>query len=410
MWHYLTKKIDSLLNIFIHKILVCIAYKKYDSLKFYIIAWNILTFDSFGTRNSFRLVKLIIGYEKSLLERSKLEKIFNLHCESKNIRLILGLQKISTALGFFQIGSKFNTQYCELLIRAGIDSESIYKISRAIKALISIGRLGEARVLLKSIEKIDPDFTTYCDFIKSANIFLDLCESKDISEGSHKNSFDVFIKNEKILLLGPAQNKLKIFSKKYTNHVICRRVGIGADEFKYSYKGNIKRKIAYSDNNYLQNKLDIKKWMEKEEIAFLVNNQNTNLDEIDVRSARTFNELYVSGSANKMQIAIYDLLLGCPKSIYCDGITFFATSVSYSIENLDINHDGNKIMQNGSDGNRFYTSVALAEHNVFVNRQMAINLCGNSKVKTSKVMSDILQLSEEQYSKNLDDLYGLHQI
>jgi hypothetical protein len=351
-----------------------------------------------------------MDYGNSKIERSEIENFFKSNCESNKTRVVLGLQKMATGLGFFQIGSKLNAKYCLILIKEGGKSKNFYRKSRAIKALISIGHLKDARVLLKSLEIVKLSNTKQTNFIRLVYVFLDLCESREINGSSDNSEFDDYIRNKNILLLGPAETKNKIFENKFKNYIVCRRVGIGSDEFDSSQNYRLRNKIAYCDNNYLRNKTGVVKWMNKERIAFLVNNHAVNSNQFGIRSGRNFNELFVSGSANKMQIAIYDLLLGSPKSIHCDGITFFATSVSYTAENLDINHDGNVIKQNGSDGAQFYTSVALAEHNVFVNRRMAINLCRNSKIRSSRVMTNILDLDDDGYAKILDKLYGLDKL
>ena len=111
-----------------------------------------------------------------------------------------------------------------------------------------------------------------------------------------------------------------------------------------------------------------------------------------------------------MPLAIYDILLGNPRNLFCDGITFFVSNVAYVVESLDYAHDGIRISQKGSGGSKFYVSVALAEHNIFINRLMTRNLSSNTKFVPSEVMSSILNLSEEDFARELDSLYGEQKI
>ena len=102
---------DALNNILMHKILVGIAYKKLTTLLFYLVFWNALTFNKLHFLKFFQFWRLLRAYLSDSCERDELGAFFLGQFTINDSRFFLGMMKISTGLGFFEIGSKFNIKH-----------------------------------------------------------------------------------------------------------------------------------------------------------------------------------------------------------------------------------------------------------------------------------------------------------
>ena len=401
-------KFDALTNILMHRILICIAFKKHNSLLINLIFWNILTFNKIGLIGCFKFWKLILGYSNDKVSREEMNDFLISKLMMSSSRYLLGFMKISTGLGFFNIGSKFNHFYCNSLVINFENRETPYGHIRAIQGFLSLGDLNSAIALSQSDSEFLSNHTNRI-FLNSVKAFLAACGISKFNRFSPSTNFDFFIKDRNIILLGPAELNMDFKIARIDDPIICRRVGIGADQFTHESPNFSNFKVAYSDNFYIENKKNMNSWIDSSGIDFLVINRAVK-DEPRIRTARNFNNLFATGAANKMPLAIYDILLGNPRNIFCDGITFFVSKVAYATESLDYDPDGTRISQNGSGGSKFYVSVALAEHNIFINRSMTRNLSRNTKLVPSEVLSSILNLSEDEFACKLDSLYGEQKI
>jgi hypothetical protein len=405
---FVEQKLDALANIFLHKILICIAFKKRFSLLIYLFSWNFLTFNKIGLICCYKFWRNISGYSENKVSRAEMNMFLISKLITSNSRYLLGFMKISTGLGFFQIGSKFNQLFCESLVINFKNRETPYRYIRALQGFLSQGDLDSAAALSQSNSEFLTNHTNR-KFFNSVTVFLDVCGISKFNRISSSTNFDFFINNRNIVLLGPAELNIDFKLVRIDDPIVCRRVGIGADQFTQESPNFSNFKVAYSDNFYIENKENLNSWIDSSGIDFLVINRTVENDP-RIRTARNFNNLFASGAANKMPLAIYDILLGNPRNLFCDGITFYMSKVAYAVESLDYTADGIRISQNGSGGSKFYVSVALAEHNIFINRLMTRNLSRNSKFMPSEVLSSILNLSEDDFASELDSLYGEQKI
>jgi hypothetical protein len=395
---------DALNNILMHKILVGIAYKKLTTLLFYLVFWNALTFNKLHFLKFFQFWRLLSAYLSDSCERDELGAFFLGQFTINDSRFFLGMMKISTGLGFFEIGSKFNIKHCQSLIYDFDKRKTSHRYKNAIKGALSLGDIERVK-LYTDRQKYDYFAEKELVFFESVILFLHICSGSVQNFNCSRSDFDQYLSNRNIILLGPAPLGEELKYLDIENPIVCRRVGLGADYF-YEKNNNFSNfKIAYTDPYFIENKNDLSSWIYSLGLDFIVSNQNIKDTQI-FRTARGFNNLFSSGAANKMPLAIYDILLGGPSKLYCDGITFFASEISYTNESLDFHHNNIRINNRGSGGSDFYVSVSMAEHNVFTNRNLVKNLSKNPSIYFSSECKNILALSETEYATQLDILYG----
>ncbi len=401
----LDKIVDALTNILIHKILIGIAHKKQMKLLVYLIFWNTLTFNKLRFLKLFRFWRLLSAYLSKSCERDKLSAFFLDQFARNDSRFLLGMMKISTGLGFFEIGSKFNIKHCRNLIYDFEKKKTLHRYKNAIRGALSLGDI--ERIKLYTDRREYTDFAEKdLGFFASVILFLQVCSgSVEIFEQS-RNDFDDYLRNQNIILLGPAPLGEELKCMDIENPIVCRRVGLGADEFYEENNNFANFKIAYTELYFIENKNDLSSWIYSSGLDFVVVNQPIKNMQ-NLRMARSFNNLFPSGAANKMPLAIYDILLSSPSKLYCDGITFFASEISYSNNNLDFDRNYVRISNRGTGGSEFCNSVSMAGHNVFNNRALVKNLSQNPKLYFSSECRNILSLSEAEYANKLDILYGV---
>lgn len=396
--------IDALNNILMHKILVGIAYKKQTTLLFCLVFWNALTFNKLQFPKLFRFWRLLCAYLSDSCERDELGAFFHGQFTINDSRFFLGMMKISTGLGFFEIGSKFNIKHCQNLINDFEKRKTSHRYKNAIKGALSLGDIERVKLYTDG-EKYAYFAEKDLVFFESVILFLQICSGRVQNFNCSRSDFDDYLSNQNIILLGPAPLGEELKYLDIENPIVCRRVGLGADDF-YEKNNNFSNfKIAYTDPYFIENKNELNSWIYSSGLDFIVSNQNIKDTQI-LRTARSFNNLFSSGAANKMPLAIYDILLGSPRKLYCDGITFFASEISYTSDNLDFDHNSVRINNRGSGGSDFYVSVSLAEHNVFTNRNLVKNLSKNPNLYFSSECRKILVCSETEYATQLDILYG----
>jgi hypothetical protein len=398
----LDKISDALNNILMHKILVGIAYKKQNRLFIYMVIWNALTINKFGFLKLFQFWRLIVSYLSDSSKRDELSAFFLRQFAIDNSRLFLGLMKISTGLGFFEIGSKFNVKHCQSLIYDFEKKKTLHSYKNAIRGIISLGDIERV--------KLYTDKQKYASFVKqdsvffeSVILFLQICNGSVKNFNCSRSHFDGYINGQNIILLGPAPQGEEFKFLDIKNPIVCRRVGLGADEFFENNNNFSNFKIAYTDLHFINNKIDLSSWIKSTDLDFVVVMEYMKETHI-LRMARSFNNLFASGAANKIPRLIFDILLGNPRMLYCDGVTFFASEIAYTPDNLDTLPNNVRIDSRGSGGSDFFVSVAMAEHNVFTNRTLVKNLFRNPNLIFSHECKKILLLTEPEYAAQLDVL------
>lgn len=403
--YFLYKK-DSLNNILIHDIIKSLSQNQPKKIILPLLAWNFISSNTLGIRETVKFWILINSYISGTLEREGLENYFRAKFKIENCLYLLGLQKIAIGIGFFQVGAELNLFHCTKLIEEYAFQQNNYTFGNAIKGYVSLGYLTAASNLLNS-RNLNFQLNKKNKFlINEAKIYISLCLNSDLKASHSFSRFDEYVKDKDIFLIGPADYKLEHDFVKVKNALVSRRIGVGADKFNDQYQEKFGLKIVYTDSFYLDMKEDLEKWIFEEQIEFLSITQSIESNNESIRTARNFNALFSSGSANKMQVALYDLLLSEPNNVFCDGITFWASEVAYRNDSLDLNQKGQKINSNGATGTKFFVSLALAEHNIFVNRIMFKNLGMSNRVVLSRSVESVLSLSDLEFAKILDKLYG----
>jgi hypothetical protein len=398
------RKADALNNILLHKILVAMGYNNQIKLLINLIFWNILIFNRLRFLKLFSFWRLLCSYSSDSSKRDQLSEFFHGQFATMDSRFLLGLMKISTGLGFFEIGSRFNTKHCQSLICNFEKKKNSYTYKNAIKGALSLGDIKRVEGYI--------DTSRYSSFVEkdpiffdSVLLFLQLCSSSVQFFDFTRDDFDKYLSDQNVILLGPAQLGEEFMYADIENPIVCRRVGLGADNFNEARNNFSNFKIAYTDLLFVKNKNNLSSWIHLTGLDYVVVVEDV-MKTHTLRTARSFNNLFSSGATNKMPLAIYDILRGSPKKLYCDGITFFASEISYTNDNLDFSNDKVRINNHGSTGSDFFVSIAMAEHNVFVNRTMVKNLSFNPILIFSNGCRDILNLSNEEYATRLDHLYG----
>jgi hypothetical protein len=82
----------------------------------------------------------------------------------------------------------------------------------------------------------------------------------------------------------------------------------GADEFFENNNNFSNFKIAYTDLHFINNKIDLSSWIKSTDLDFVVVMEYMKETHI-LRMARSFNNLFASGAANKIPRLIFDILL-----------------------------------------------------------------------------------------------------
>jgi carbohydrate-selective porin OprB len=95
---------------------------------------------------------------------------------------------------------------------------------------------------------------------------------------------------------------------------------------------------------------------------------------------------------------------------YVAGSDFFASATAYREDSRRVTTDGARQTPQGSNGKRFDRTTLMASHNVFQNRRVVANLAEAGRISGDTDFSAACALTDLEYARRLDFLYGKHKI
>lgn len=120
---------------------------------------------------------------------------------------------------------------------------------------------------------------------------------------------------------------------------------------------------------------------------------------------------YVDGSPNMVPIILWDMLASGAASIHVIGTSFFLGEDAYRSDQLSIDSVSEERRDpQGSTGTQFSVCKSLALHNPSVGRQFVKNLILSGRINGDKSFVRALELTDVQYARELDVLYGIPRI
>lgn len=120
--------------------------------------------------------------------------------------------------------------------------------------------------------------------------------------------------------------------------------------------------------------------------------------------------LFLRGHPNMVPLICVDLIRVPGATGYVVGSDFFSSASSYRRESRRVTELGVPQSVQGSNGKRFDRTTLMASHNVFQNRRIVINLVESGRISGDDNFLSACALSDVDYAKRLDSLYGQHKI
>ena len=389
----------------VHRFLIEVGSEthEYNKIKKILKQWNLAT----GKHISRVELGLILGeVERILVSRSieteGLDKAVILHLEKKNENLLGGLQKITMALGSFDVSLKFFNKGAETAIQNAQNSNEPFYLENGIRAAIAITKIDEAKNLFHKLCAVEKYKTT--NFLNLVGIYLHNCgyeiSSQYLKISFTENGFDKFVLNKRIALVGPVSTTGIDESVDLTGLLVARRIGLGASTFSDRDTFGGKCDIAYTDKTFMNGYVQLKEDINKFQFISLNYDEDNTGNIAKLRIARNPNPLFYRGGANKVPLMLFDILFGNPIEIKIYGTSFFASPVMYSEEYRDLDNNFRRISIRGTT-TPFSMTAALAEHNAFTNRNFVKNMLRNKKIHADEFTRRILSLTDSDYAEEL---------
>jgi len=130
-----------------------------------------------------------------------------------------------------------------------------------------------------------------------------------------------------------------------------------------------------------------------------------------VRVADSAGALYLTGSENTVPAIVVDVLLQSQAQVVVIGTTFFASTLSYRDDHrrLRVNR-GVKVDDQGRAGGLLERCTMLASHNALENLAVVRNLYNVGLVAGDRAFTEVVSLTDEQYLRRLDEIYGVDRL
>lgn len=298
-------------------------------------------------------------------------------------------------------GSLVNSQYLRNLYRKHIityQEKENYICFSAAQAALEENRLTliETWFKKKRISKLDNDL------LRIFNNYLKIISRKySFNEHTIKSPMLDLIKNKKVIILGPAEDK-EFNNKNYKNNYdISVMVNYlhGRDlKPDISYYGQTLKKtneeLTYKSINDLKYACIFPEYLKLKKFSQIKSLNVKGIDK-DLRSLM----INFRTRPNLIQEVVFDLLKNNPKKIYLCGINFYLVKKIYrdrSYSKYFINEKKNKSVIENLRGS----------HDLFSNFMIIKNLWKNGLIDVSNDVEKLISLSEIEYANKLEMSYG----
>jgi hypothetical protein len=149
--------------------------------------------------------------------------------------------------------------------------------------------------------------------------------------------------------------------------------------------------------------------------SFLVCKKSDNflqgVEHAGVRVADSASSLYLTGSENTVPAIVVDVLVQTQAKVVIIGTTFFASTLSYRDDHRRIRiNRGAKVDVQGRVGGVLERCTMLASHNALENLAIVRNLYNVGLVTGDEAFTEVVALSDEQYLRRLDEIYGVDRL
>jgi hypothetical protein len=389
----------------VHKILVDLSTNNLDKMIFSLLLWNIVCGFPISINNVFTLNKLII--ERYLYDSENITTFFEKFITTDNLYAIFLFQKLSTALGFFTISLKFHQKYLSTTIKRAYKVPTLNNLMNGIKASIAAEDLVLTKEFLSRCRNIQIKKEKHKMFFSDLSQYIQFCDNLKYQSINNTFPLNVIVYGKDVLIIGPSDTTWNFSSVPSDDLIIIRKIAVRADSFqgeKYE-----KFDIAYTDNYYFKEKINIRDWMTINGVKLIITNALVSDNKFSI-VGHSPNRLFVSGGANRLQFMIFDLIFSNPNRVFIDGNNFYANKSVYADSGREIDHIGNQVNMDGSTLIPYSLCNSLAEHNIFVNRSFFKNLCRNSIICLSDEMRSIIDMTNEEFALTLDTLHGKHKL
>jgi hypothetical protein len=388
-------------KIITHRILVSLSKNNLDEIIFFLLIWNIVCGFPISMNNLFTLNKLII--ERYLYNSENINAFLKNFITTDNLYTIFLFQKLSAALGFFTTSLKFHQKYLSTTIKKAHQVPTLNNLINGIRASIAAEDLVLTKEFFFRCRDIQIKKEKHKMFFFNLKQYLQFCDNLKYESTNSAFQLSRIVYRKDVLIIGPSETTWNFSSVPSDDLIIIRKIAVGADSFpgeKYE-----KFDIAYTDNYYFREKINISDWMTSNGVQLIITNALVSNNNFSI-VGHSPNGLFVSGGANRLQFMIFDLIFSNPKRIFIDGNNFYANRNVYIDSSREIDHFGNQVNSNGSTLIPYSLCNSLAEHNIFVNRSFFKNLCKNSSIFLSDKMKSVVDMTNEEFALTLDTLHG----
>ena len=332
------------------------------------------------------------------------------------------LENLLSAVGLFEAGNALALRGHDLILRDAEKSPSVESMIRAIQVSLVVGDLDLATnsiARLRSIIGRSFKRARYSASISDLENYVSLWQGDECSfpdfvpdKPTVEAQWRSYIRGRTVVVYGPGESS-GLDQDIPNDDVVIRIAGPGS--FNWT-----------DHSDYASGRTDVV-YLIPETLA-VIGSSNQERTEIfapykfvglkrssadyipNLRRVESGSRLFLTGHPNMVPLVCIDALRVPEVKVSVLGSNFFASSIAYRQDSLRSNPDKSSQTSAGSSGRQFDRTTLMASHNAIQNRAVVKNLVTAGHITGDKEFLEAVNLSNLDYVRRLDEIYGQERV